>query len=273
MSWCPKCKNEYRAGITVCPDCNEELMAELTESMELEFVPLFQTDDEALKTKLIKYLLHCGRKVQEQSGEIETEEGLKTIFSIFVPKNDYPEAMQEIRTVINYDAKQEAGEEELKPRHHAPEPSTLYVDAKARYQEYKSAGTLFLGFAAFFLVFGILNLIGVVTIMASTVSLIVIFAAVVGFAYVGVTSLMKVSSLKEEVSAEEKTTDIINDFLKETFSKEKLLKEFKGEDLSGELFYFQIMEFMKEKTAEHFPEADENYLDALLEEYYNNLNI
>ena len=55
--------------------------------------------------------------------------------------------------------------------------------------------------------------------------------------------------------------------------KEKLLKEFKGEDLSGELLYFQIMEFMKEKTTERFPEADENYIDALLEEYYNTLDI
>ena len=49
MSWCPKCKNEYRAGITVCPDCNEELMAELTEAVTLEFVPLFQTTDETLE--------------------------------------------------------------------------------------------------------------------------------------------------------------------------------------------------------------------------------
>ena len=273
MSWCPKCKNEYRAGITVCPDCNEELMAELTESIELEFVPLFQTDDEALKNKLIKYLVHCGRKVQEQSGEVETEEGLQTVHVLFVPKNDYAEAIQEIHTVINYDAKQEAGEEDLKPRRHAPEPSTLYVDAKVRYQEYKSTGTMFLGFAAAFLIFGILNVVGVVTLMASTISLVVIFASVIGFAYVGVTSLMKVSTLKDEASAEEKTTDTINNFLKETFSKEKLLNKFKDEDLSSELLYFQIMEFMKEKTTEHFPEADENYLDSLLEEYYNTLDI
>ena len=273
MSWCPKCKNEYRAGITICPDCKEELMEELTESIELEFVPLFQTDNEELKTKLVKYLIHCGRKVQEQEGEIETEEGLKSVHAILVPKNDYAEAMQEIRTVLMYDAKQEAGEEDLKPRNRAPEPSTLYVDAKSRYQEYKSSGIMFLAFAVFFLIFGIFNVIGVVSIMASTVSLILVFGAVVGFTYVGITSLMKVSSLKEEATSEEKTTDTINDFLKDTFTKEKLLAEFKEEDLSGELLYFQVMELMKEKTIERFPEADENYIDALLEDYYNSLNI
>ena len=273
MSWCPKCKNEYRAGISVCPDCNEALLEELTEAIELEFLPVFQTTDEELKTKLVKYLIHCGHKVQEASGEVETEEGMQNAFSILVPKNDIKEALLEIRTVLSYDAKQEAGEEDLKPRHRAPEPSNLYVDAKARYQEYKSSGIMFLAFAALFLVFGILNVAGVINIMASTPSLVIVFGAVIGFTYVGISSLRKVSSLKEEASAEEKTTDTIMDFLKESFSKEKLLAEFAEEDLSAELLYFQIIELMKEKTAERFPDADENYLDSLLEEYYNSLNM
>ena len=29
--WCPKCKNEYIAGITTCSDCNIPLVEELTE--------------------------------------------------------------------------------------------------------------------------------------------------------------------------------------------------------------------------------------------------
>lgn len=272
MSWCPKCKNEYRAGITVCPDCNEELLEELTEEITLEYVPLFQTADEELKEKLVKYLVHCGRKVQQEAAIVETEEGPQNVHAIFVPKEDYKEAMLEIRTVISYDAKQEAGEEDLKPRRRGPEPSTIYVDAKARYQEYKSSGIMFLIFAALFLVFGILNITGVITIMASTPSLIIVFGAVIGFAYVGISSLMKVSSLKEEASTEEQTTDIIMDYLKENFTKENLLANV-NEEVNGELLYFQLMETMKDAVSAQFPEADENYLDALLEEYYNSLEI
>ena len=274
MSWCPKCKNEYRAGITVCPDCNEELMEELTEAIELEFVPLFQTDNEELKTKLVKYLVHCGRKVQEQSAEAETEEGLH---AIFVPKDDYAEAVQEIRTVIAYDAKQEAGEEDLKPRHRAPEPSTLYVDAKSRYQEYKSSGIMFLAFAVLFLIFGILNLVGVINIMASTVSLIIVFGAVVGFAYVGITSLMKVSSLEEEASAEENVTEDILDYLKSEFPKEEVEKILpagaNAEDLTNEELYFVRISEIKNYVMSEYPGKDENYLDALIEDYYNSLDL
>ena len=273
MPWCPKCKNEYRAGITVCPDCKEELLDELTEEITLDYVLLFQTPDEELKTKLVKYLVHCGHKVQEESGMAETEEGLQNVYTIFVPKDDFNEAMQEIRTAITYDAKQEAGEEaDTKPRHRAPEPSTVYVDAKARYQEYKSSGIMFLVFAVFFLVFGILNITGVITIMASTPSLVIIFAAVIGFAYVGITSLLKVSSLKEEASTEETTTETIMTYLKENFPKETLEK-MATEELTGELLYFEQIEAMKEALIDKFADKDENYLDALLEEYYNSLDM
>jgi len=55
MAFCPNCEAEYREGIAVCPDCNVELVAELTEenkthdTSEGEPVPLqsFKTGAEA----------------------------------------------------------------------------------------------------------------------------------------------------------------------------------------------------------------------------------
>ena len=271
MSWCPKCKNEYRAGIAICPDCKESLVEELTEDME-EFVPLFQTTDEELKQKIVNYLIHCGRNIKEDSAVAETENGQEAVFAIFVSKGDYQEAMTELRTVVSYDIKEKTGEEEVKPRRRTPEPSTLYVDAKERYNEYKSTGIMFLVFAVLLVVFGVLNVSGMISFMASTASLVIIFGAAAGFLYVGITSLLKTSSLKEEANAEEQTTETIMTYLKENFSREQLLKDV-DEEITGEMLYFQLMETMKDAATDQFPEADENYLDALLEEYYNSLDI
>lgn len=55
MAFCPNCEAEYREGIAVCPDCNVELVAELTpdnqvhDTSEGEPVPLqsFKTGAEA----------------------------------------------------------------------------------------------------------------------------------------------------------------------------------------------------------------------------------
>ena len=279
MSWCPKCKNEYRAGITVCPDCNEELMEELTEAIALEFVPVFQTDNAELKERLVKYLAHCGHKVQEQAGLAENEEGEKVeAFAILVPKDDATDAVQEIRTALIYEAKQAAGEEEdLKPRHRAPEPSTVYVDAKSRYQEYKSSGIMFLVFAVLFLIFGILNLLGIIQIMASVPSLIIVFGAAVAFTYIGINSLRKVSSLKEEASAEENTTEDILDYLKSEFPKEEIEKIAPAgvaiSELTGEELYFVRISEIKNYVMSEYPGKDENYLDALIEDYYNSLDL
>lgn len=38
MAWCPKCKNEYIEGITKCSDCNTDLVDEIVEEKELEYL-------------------------------------------------------------------------------------------------------------------------------------------------------------------------------------------------------------------------------------------
>lgn len=242
------------------------------------YTSVYQTDDAELKDRLVKYLIHCGRQIKEETSEEELEEGMQTFYSILVPAEEEKEAREEIKTVLAYDEKQENGEEDSRAaRAQKPEPSTLHVDAKERYQEYKSSGIMFLVFAVVFLAFGIANVSGMITIMASTASLIVIFGCAAVFLYVGITSLMKISSLKEDALAEAADTDLILAYLKEQFPKETVEQinqsKVTGEEITGERLYFLQMETMKEALVNAFPEREENYLDALLEDYYNSLEL
>ncbi len=100
--WCPKCKNEYRDGITVCADCKIPLVEVLDESEEnAELLHAFA--DEAEAKKLISYLKYSD--ISSHDAWLE-EEGL---FAVFVDKKDYKRARKAfaafftVETAANYE--------------------------------------------------------------------------------------------------------------------------------------------------------------------------
>ena len=55
MPWCPKCKAEFREGITtICNDCNVELVDELL--VEADLVSIYGTELEDIANRLVAYL-------------------------------------------------------------------------------------------------------------------------------------------------------------------------------------------------------------------------
>ena len=182
MSWCPKCQNEYRAGIQICPDCNAELVAELSEESESKFVPLFQTSDNELADKVYNYLIHC----EINAKKIPLPNSSELVYVLLVPESEAPEAAGYTQTVLMYEAKEKekaenGGVEKPKPKKSRIPVSNLHLSAKDRYQEYKSSGIMLLVFAALIIVFAILNFMGIITIMASGPSLIVLGIAAAVF--------------------------------------------------------------------------------------------
>jgi len=272
MPWCPKCKNEYRAGIQICPDCNTELLEELTSETEIEYVPLLQTTDVTMKDKILKYLLHCNIEAKEIIATDSSEQA----YTILVPTKDQKEAKIALHTVLSYEIKEQEKEEtseEKEPSNKQPLPvSTLHVNAKDRYQEYKSSGIMLVIFSILLIIFAVLNMTGIITIMASVPSLIVLFAIAAVFLYLGISSLLSVRGLQTEADEEEKSTTALLTYLKENFSKETLIA-MEEEGLTDELLYFKQMETMKDALMKYYPLEDENYIDAILEDYYNSLDL
>jgi len=67
MPWCPKCKNEYVAGITKCADCGSELVEEL--SQEEEVTELTEEEMERAKMILQMQMARLSEEAEEDSAD------------------------------------------------------------------------------------------------------------------------------------------------------------------------------------------------------------
>lgn len=268
MSWCPTCKKEFQDEVRICPDCNEELVESLSDEPEEEYVTLYQTNDEELKNKILAYLIHCEIHVREFSEPGENEDQM---YSVLVPEKELKRATLEAQTVLVYHAKHDEKTVPDEPAEKETAALTeLHVTAKDRYQEYRSSGIMLIIFSVLLFGFAALNFFDIITFMASAPSLVVILIAAAVFLYLGVSSLMSTGKLLKEAKDEEQETDTILSYLKENFAAD-ILEAMRESNMTDELLYFKQTASMKEALIAQFPEAEENYIDALIEDYYNSL--
>ena len=75
--WCPKCKTEYRDGITVCADCGTPLVEGSAE--DFDRIDLSTFKEEKTAAKFLEYLEYSGIADAQQE---ENEDGT---YSITVP--------------------------------------------------------------------------------------------------------------------------------------------------------------------------------------------
>lgn len=87
MPWCPKCKNEYREGITVCADCNVPLVEDFSTAIAADKTLVFNTEHKDKIDAFIKYLEYSGI----HSYSVEADEN-DYIYSLYVAEADYKNA-------------------------------------------------------------------------------------------------------------------------------------------------------------------------------------
>lgn len=292
--WCPNCQNEYRAGITICPDCKVDLIEELEK--EDAYTEIMKIVDPVLKDKIVKYLEHLNIEVKTKEykpskEEIEEMMGAMAenneqtsllhnpevvVYTISVLKEDRKNAQKEISTILRVESEKQMEEhpevlEELS-KMPAPEPVKEFVKAKDRSADYKSSGWTFIIIGILFTAFIILNMTGYMSYFGNNLFVKIVFI-VLGIAciVVGVLSIINGKKIAKTIGDENAKEDSMIDFLERTITKTYLSQFTSGSEEPDELQWMQMIDMVKETLITHFPDTNDDYADQLAEDFLNKL--
>lgn len=286
MPWCPKCRNEYVEGMTVCAECGVDLVDELPEEKD-EYAPvkLCHAADETIGGKFILYLNMQGVRTAGLMPVDENDETHEKGFYVVVAGPEYNALADDFE---GYDENKEITEEELSSlmpdldekleelkeeeanqmlSELRTESSSVYVKKKDKYTDLKFSGVSFIVFAI--LGFGLLalNVLDYIS-MFNKFSTLIMTAVFVIFLLIGITSLLRAQKMKGMVSQEEKVSDDVMDWIDEHITDEYIESLIDSEQ-TEEDNYFKAHAAMCRRVAEQFPLFNPDYIDQLMDERYN----
>lgn len=265
MPWCPNCKMEYQDGIETCADCGKELVENLYDpnSAAINYTQLVDIADEEAATRLVNFLEYSN--VRNVTSEFYEE---TSTWKISVNSEDVKEAIKLYSAFKIAETSDEEKLEEIKKAKEQAYTNHTYVKKEEKYNDFKSSVTVFIPFGILGLIFVFLNVVKVLHFFNSPIQFAVLSICFIGFIYVGFTSMLKLKSIKEEIKEEQDNTSTITDWMISNITPEVLL-EVTDESSSDEINYIHQTDKIKEMVLEHFGDMDENFVDQLVEDFYN----
>lgn len=283
MAWCPKCRNEYVAGITKCADCGVDLVDVLPDEEDLGApVVLWHTDDPEKSSKIVTYLQY--KNVQTagvlMTGETE-EEGYDVVVAGFEKENadavlqeleaendgsggELTDLLPEVEEKLDELKEEEANQMFSDLR---TETSTVYVKKKDKYNDLKFSGLAFIIFGVLGGALVIANLTGMMKFF-TTFSSAVMGIVFIIFLAVGITSLIRAKKLKSMVREEEKVTNEVLDWIESEITDEHIASLI-DESLPEEDNYFSVHSTLCDELSAQFAFLNKEYVDQLMDDRYN----
>jgi len=288
--WCPKCKIEYRKGITVCADCGTELV----ERSKDETVNVCEISDEKTADEIVEYLSYSGVK---EAVKERDEEGR---FQITVPPAMEKKAERLFRGYLmakeeekdktsESDGTAEAGQGEADTAFTGEnedenilfadeiEEDTvdlLYTSNKKEYTKYadkyrdmKLSGITFIIFGFAGAVYLILSKTEVIPIQYNVVVFWIIAALFAGFMISGVVSIVKSSKIKDLIPQEEERTKEIKEWLDQNLT-DAMVESWSDSNVSEGENDLVVTAHIRTMLLKEFKEESTEYLEMITEEYF-----
>lgn len=291
MPWCPKCKNEYRNGITVCADCKEALVENLSKDSDL--VNVAGLESKELADRLVKY--YHSQNIESILNYSEEDNG----YVISVHENERKKALKLFQAFYEVEAENKANEEsdmsetELftdeedfdfeesiddteqekiilnrKTAGITSAAAISYVKKADKSKDLQSTAVTFLFFGVAGIIFLVLNIFGVITLIDNLLSFFVMGIMFIGCLFISYTSNRDAKKAKQEAVLEEELTKKLNVWLSANIT-ESVLASFEEDGSSEEINFMSKIEGMKDMITKEIGELDDAYLDSIVEEFYN----
>lgn len=232
MPWCPKCRNEYVAGVQKCADCGCDLVDSLKQAQHN--IPI------------------CPKEVPQA----EEEEGLE---SQTVPQEaDLEELIKQQKQAAMFQG------------------SHIYQKSSEKAEDFKSSAYVLLLVGIGGIVLLVLIVTGLLPIRLDGWNR-YLTGGVMGtmfllFIIMGILSLRSSKTLLGKAVREDELTREILNWCSKNLTAEAVDEMLTGEqDLPEEAKYFRRALYMKERISHQFLNLDENYLEQLVDDYYQEI--
>ena len=309
MPWCPVCKEEYKDGITVCPECSTALVASLEEAEKSDYQDLIAFTDEALVKKFTEYLQYSKIDAKYRSDK-ETREYIISVlkkdvskakkhFAAFysvetanalsrnqdgyhaakeIPSDDTDEELSWDRSEADSDENisedDSSDSDEVSDKSCCSRSTGSYVPMAEKISDLFSTLVVFSICAVIGLIALVLELLGVTNYMNTMMFIMMIAIVCVGIPIVLITTFKTYKKTKVLAVEEEKLTASLNEWMESAFTKESVHRmlyslRVNAPGLPEEQLYLMLNQAMKKRVLDQFGELDESYLDYIVDNFYD----
>ena len=298
MSWCPNCKTEYQAGITTCADCGAELITS-TENTTIgrNTYELALFKEEALAKRLVQYLEYSGIQytdinvdsesecfhvlvdiadkkaaIKHYNAFLSVESELTDQGEVASSSDDFyePELSNDDEEIKIMDAYRDLENEEMSADATTDQdhPKSAFITKEAAFKEQRSSAIMFFVFSIAGLLFVGLNIAGIIQFINGILSYTVMSGLFLGFLFLGFYSLRKSKEFAAGIDTEKELMTKMNAYLDEIDISS--IDEASWSELSEEVLFFKRNSKLKDLLLAQFGNIDDDFLDYVIEEYYDN---